>query len=175
MEHETTDDLLVQLGRMADELDQAMQRRDELAAKLKLEEDTIRLLEEEQLPELLQEVGVDRITTKNGLNVELDIDVKAKIPNYRKGEALKWLDAHGEGGMAKRTVTVFFNRDQEEDADFLTENLEKDYPAGVTKDYSVHASTLKAWAKRKVEAGDEFPHELFGVQIFRRAKVNRNK
>ena len=40
-----------------------------------------------------------------------------------------------------------------------------------TSDLSVHASTLKAFVKERIEAGTEFPRELFGVHVATKAVV----
>ena len=37
----------------------------------------------------------------------------------------------------------------------------------------VHPSTLKAWIKERMEAGDEFPMDLFGAYIGQRAIIKR--
>ena len=39
----------------------------------------------------------------------------------------------------------------------------------------VHASTLRAFVKERVEAGDEFPMELFGAWVGQRATISKTK
>jgi hypothetical protein len=39
----------------------------------------------------------------------------------------------------------------------------------------VHPQTLRAFVKERVEAGDEFPMELFGAWIGQRATIKRGK
>jgi hypothetical protein len=39
----------------------------------------------------------------------------------------------------------------------------------------VHSSTLKAWIKERMEAGDEFPMDLFGAYIGQRAIIKRSR
>jgi len=39
----------------------------------------------------------------------------------------------------------------------------------------VHASTLKAWVRERIEAGDEFPMDLFGAFIGQRAIIKKGK
>ena len=39
----------------------------------------------------------------------------------------------------------------------------------------VHPQKLRAWIKERVEAGEDFPMELFGAYIGQRAVIKRSK
>lgn len=170
-EIERSSDQLGELSKLADELHDAEATVAQLEAKLASAKADVVRISEEEIPELMAEIGMDEFKTSTGLSIKLDRKVFAKIPKYRMGEAVDWLDEHGEGGMVKRNVVVGFNRDQEEAATELAASLSEQYPAGVSQDYSVHASTLKAWAKRKIEAGEEIPEDLFGIHTKQIAKI----
>ena len=167
---EPTKDLLKQISEKANELDDAQRCADELAAELKAANAEVLRISSEELPDLMEEAGMKHIMTANGVPVTIEEVVKAKMPETRREEALRWLEDNHEGGMIDSVLSVTFNRSQTEQAAALAEGLREDYD-GVEVKGSVHHSRLRAWAKRKVEAGEEFPHELFGVFIVKRAKL----
>jgi hypothetical protein len=39
----------------------------------------------------------------------------------------------------------------------------------------IHAQTLKAWVRERVETGDSFPMELFGAYVGQRAFIKKGK
>jgi len=168
---EVSDDALGQLSELALELRTTQTNVATLELQLKIAKGDVRELEEVQIPELMAEVGMTEFATSGGLKIKVEKKVFASIPKYRMDEAIKWLDDNNEGGMVKRNVIVAFNRDQEEDATTLMTDLAAQYPAGVDQTYSVHASTLKAWARKRIEAGKETPEELFGIHTKEVAKI----
>jgi predicted transcriptional regulator len=176
MGHDYTDEMdrstdkLGELSSLAEELRGAETEVANLEAKLAAAKADVERIAEEEIPELMAEIGMAEFKTASGFTVSIDRKVYAKIPKYRMGEAVQWLDDNGEGGMVRRKVIVDFNRDQEDAAAELAEDLESKY-AAVAQDYSVHSSTLKAWAKRKIEAGEELPEDLFGILTKQVAKI----
>lgn len=101
-----------------------------------------RELVEHKIPELMESVGVDKLTTTSGLNVEIQQQVFARIPEAKKQEAYDWLIDHNEGGMIKEEVIQ-----------------------------RVHPMTLKSWVRGKLEEGALIPEDLFGVYIKKVAKI----
>ena len=43
------------------------------------------------------------------------------------------------------------------------------YPADQNE--SIHAGTLKAFVKERIESGDDFPHDIFGAYVGQRAII----
>jgi hypothetical protein len=69
-------------------------------------------------------------------------------------------------------VFCTFGRDEEEDAkQFYSMAESRGYCAETKRE--VHASTLRAFVKERVEAGDEFPMELFGAWVGQRATISK--
>lgn len=168
---DVSDDALGQLSELAVDLRKAQSAVVNLELELKIAKADVRELEETQIPELMDEVGMTEFATSGGLKIVVEKKVFASIPKYRMSEAIAWLDKNNEGGMVKRNVVVAFNRDQEDEATELADVLGKDYPAGVDQTYSVHASTLRAWARKRIEAGKPTPEELFGIHTKQVAKI----
>lgn len=167
-------DLLQQIAEKAEELDEAEAEVKRLEAELSSAKAARLQLSENELPELMDDAGIQSIVTDGGIPVEVVNDVKAKIPEVRKEDALQWLVDNGEAGLIDSELRLKFDRSRTDAARELAEELREDYPDLVMTG-SVHHSRLKAWAKRKIEAGEEFPHELFGVYVVRRTKIGPKK
>lgn len=145
-----------------------------LEAELKQAEAAVRTLRETLIPELMQQLGTDIYRLpQDGTVIEITDDVKAAITVDNREAAYEWLESNGHGGLIKRTIVVAFNRDQEEAAKKLREQLEKQY-AGVKQDVSVHGQTLTAWARRRRQAGEEIP-ECIDVHALHVAKIKAKK
>ncbi len=165
-------DALAELSRLGTALTQAQANVKELETSLALAKKEVVNLSETQIPELMDEVGLTRFTTREGIPFKVSDQVFASITKAKKAAALAWLDNNGHGQIMKRKVIVEFDREQEDAANELTASLVGDYgDDGVLCDKSVHASTLKAWAREQLEAGADIPLELFGIHVRRIAKI----
>ena len=142
----------------------------QVARLVRDKEDQVRILEEqlkevkrqllklsdEDLPALLQEVGVNSFTLDDGSKVEVKTTYGAHIKAENKQAAFEWLRSEGYDDIIKNIVSCQsgFNPDQKTD---------------------VHPQTLKAFVRERVETGDEFPMELFGAYVGQRATIKRSK
>lgn len=135
------------------------------------EEDELRL---KLIPELMRAAGTLLYVTSDGKKVEVSEVVKASIPVAQRDAAHDWLDQNGQGGMVKRAIEVPFGRDSEDAAMAELEALREAHPdARVTK--KVEASTLTAWVRERLRAGEAVPEDLFSVHRFDAAKVTQKK
>ncbi len=160
---------LARLSKLADDLKAAQAEVARIESTLKAAQKRVQDLEEIQIPELMEGLGIESFRTSSGFEIEIAKNVHVSITNENKPAAFRWLDEHGHGGMIKRSVVVAFNRDQEDDAKALQDDLAKKFP-GVRQDLNVHPSTLKAWATRRLEEGEELP-ESITVHVVKAAKV----
>ncbi len=131
-----------------------------------------RQIEEFDIPEFLEELGLASFKTTDGIEIEVEEKLRASIGN-RKAEAYKWLLDNGHGAIIKRTVQVAFNTDQGEEAQDLLAKLEEGGYAGVRQDMKVEPATLTAWAKEQLEQGVDIPEETFGIFRQKFAKIKR--
>jgi len=127
-------------------------------------------LAEHQIPEKMDEIGVENFKTKSGFQIAVKETIRASIPVARKSEAFKWLEDNGHGGLIKRTVVVGFNRDEEDKASSLRDSLESDFE-NVKTDRKVEPSTLRAFIAERLRANEDIPLPLFGAFRQRTAKV----
>lgn len=139
--------------------------------KLKAAQEQHRQLSEFDIPEFMEELGLKQFTTEKGLRVGIDERIRASIGN-RKVAAFKWLIDHGHDSLIKRTVSVAFNKGQEEAATELLRKLrEEKVGAGVKQELKVEPATLVAFVREALAAGIAIPRDVFGVFEQRFAKI----
>ena len=98
----------------------------------------------------------------------------ASIPKDRSDEAFTWLVDNKFGDLIKNQVATNFVRGQEEQAEkFASELAGRGMPVNTKK--WVEPMTLKAWVREKTEQGVNIPHDLFGIFIGEKAKIQKRK
>lgn len=154
------------------EADRSVER---LESELKTAEAHARHLREVEIPEAMRELGTDLYRLPDGTVLSIENQVKAYITTGaedtvdNRPAAYEWLEQNGHGGLIKRTILVPFNKDEEAAATELRSRLSKEF-SGVRQDVSIHAQTLTAWARRRLEAGEEVP-DCISTHVMKVAKV----
>jgi hypothetical protein len=118
---------------------------------LKAAKEKERVLREETLPGMMQELGVSEMTLTDGNKIKISQEVYSSVPEHRKEEAWGWLEKNGYGGLIKAEVSVAFGKGELEKAQELLDNLATEL--GITNGVlsrEVHASTLKAFLKERL-------------------------
>lgn len=126
----------------------------------------------EDIPALMQEMGMDSITV-DGNKVALRQFVHARIAEDKRDEAFQWLRSIGEGDLIKHDVTVSFKAGQDNVAGSVVADLEEQGLDPAQKTH-VHPQTLKAWVKGRIESGKEIDFDTFGVFVGTEAKISRS-
>jgi hypothetical protein len=155
------------LARRAKSLEKDIEDQETTLKGLK---DELRTLTEQTIPEALSEMGMSSFRMEDGSAIDVKPFYSASISEARRAEAFQWLRDHGFDDIIKNTVSVRFGRGEEElcqrllgvlgTQGFRSEQAEK-----------VEPSTLKAWVRERVERGEEFPTELFGAFIGKKAVI----
>jgi hypothetical protein len=123
---------------------------------------------------MLAELGLSGLTLKDGSKVTVVPTIGAHIKVDQKDEAHQWLRDHNFGDIIKNTVSCQFGRGEDHQAAVFLEYLNGQGMVANQKT-EVHAGTLKAWVRERVENGDSFPMELFGAYVGQQAKIERKK
>ena len=158
----------------------------ELARAIRNQEDTIRHLEEklktekklllklsdEDLPAILDELGLQSFKLEDGSEVTVKSTYGATIRVDDREQAYDWLRQNEYDDIIKNTVSVQFGRGEDEKAKEFKELAENNKYAADQKT-EIHPQTLRAFIKERVEAGDEFPMQLFGAWVGRRASIKK--
>lgn len=125
---------------------------------------------DEMLPELMEELGLDKFETKSGLKIDVSEKVRASISKANQSKAFAWLEEHDHGGLIKSEVKVTMAKGDVETAYVAMDALNK---CGLMPEakYSVHPQTLGAWVREMLEEGEDIPLDILGVFRQRTAKV----
>jgi len=155
------------LARRAKSLEKEIEDSEETLKGLK---DKYRKITEEAIPEALAEMGMSSFRMEDGSSIDVKPFYSASITEARRAEAFQWLRDHGFDDIIKNTVSVRFGRGEDELCNRLLATLgQQGFP--VEQSEKVEASTLKAWVKERVVRGEEFPMELFGAYIGKKAVI----
>ncbi len=127
----------------------------------------------ETIPELMDEMGIERLDVE-GATVSLKPFVSASIPTNRRQEAYTWLRENGLDDIIKNDVVLSFNRGEDNVAGSLMGELEERgfHPESKTH---IHSMTLKAFVKERVEKGLPIDLDMFGAFVARTADIKRRK
>jgi hypothetical protein len=197
---EATPDQMQQLSKLADALALAEQDVERREADLKAAQERYRKLREDDVPSLLESIGLKAVKTANGLCVELREEVRATFPKdeARREVAFAWLKEHGHMGLVKHEISMKFGREQRAVADAVAMllaplNTAKALKAlGMEADTadqvaftmmsvarnrtdSIHHQTLCAFLREQLRQG-EMSHDdikVFGAFIQKFADVER--
>jgi len=132
-----------------------------------------RKVNEDDIPNLMQEMGMDSVTV-DGNKVALRQFVHARIPDEKRDEAYTWLRSIGEGDIIKNDVTISFKSGEDNMANAVVEDLRGQYGLEPAQKTHIHAQTLKAWAKGRIESGKEIDFDTFGIFVGTEAKITRS-
>ena len=146
-----------------------------LERQLEVAKADARRVEQEDLPELMSELGLETFRLKSGEVIEVKQEVECGISEDRRRAAHDWLLQHGFGGLIKTEVVTTFGRGEIEQAQQLAADIAENTgntPAVVER---VHPSTLKSFVKEQMAAGKPVPFDLFGVHPFNKVKITLKK
>lgn len=146
---------------------------DSLEAELKQAKAELRAVSDEQLPELMEQCGMQTFTTSSGISVSVKEVIRASLPKHKQQEGIQWLRENGQGGMVKHAVSVAFGVGQDEQAAELLARLHSERYL-VEEIEKVHPQTLSAFVRRALEDGAELPMDLLGVHRQVSAKIKNS-
>jgi hypothetical protein len=132
-----------------------------------------RKINEEDIPMLMEEMGMDSVTV-DGHKVTVRQFVHARIADDKRDEAFSFLRSIGEADIIKNDVVVSFAAGQDNMAGAVMDDLRGQYGLEPSQKTHVHPSTLKAWVKNRIEAGKELDFDTFGVFVGTEAKISRS-
>ena len=145
--------------------------------RLKILKAQIRDIEEKELPDAMASCnGMTRFDLEDGSQISVKDDLFCSIPETKRAGALKWLEENGHSGLIKHDVKVSFAKGEYDEADKLIEVLNKNFKDIPYDERStVHAGTLKTFAKERYSLGETLPEEYFSVYEASIAKVKLGK
>lgn len=146
------------------------QRQDEVAdltTELADAKEALRKVEQEDLPELMRELGLELMRLEDGSVVEVTDEVNCAITEANREKAHAWLTENGFDGLIKTEVSVSYGRGERAQAIVLAASI------GGTMKEAVHPATLKSFVKEQMAAGVKVPFDLFSVFPYAKAKLKK--
>tara|TARA_R110000868_G_scaffold24983_1_gene97718 strand:+ start:1882 stop:2514 length:633 start_codon:yes stop_codon:yes gene_type:complete len=142
--------------------------------QLKQQKEQLLKLSDEEMPAMLSEMGISAFELDDGSKVVVKSTYGASIRVADRHSAFNWLRDNGYDDIIKNTVSCQFGRGEDDKAGAFAAFAEMEgfYAEQKTE---VHPQTLRAFVKERVEAGEEFPMELFGAWIGQRATIKKGK
>lgn len=138
----------------------------DIGDQMKALEDLRRKIEESDLPEAMEAIGVETFTMTDGRKVTMKVRTHTHISADHQSEAFGWLRKMGHDDIIKRILTISFGKGEDAVAGALFAELtsrESLADNSVIGKQSVHPSTLRSFVTKALAAGEEIPHEAFGI------------
>ena len=166
---ENTMKSLSSLVKDLDQLTIDINKKEEELKSLKLQK---HLMSTEQIPTMMDEMGVQRLDVEN-LSVSLKPLINASIPPTRRDEAYQWLRENGLDDIIKNDVIMSFGKGEDNMAGDIMYELEQRGMHPEKKTH-IHSMTLKAFIRERVEKGLPIDLDMFGAFVARTADIKRS-
>ena len=152
-----------------DQLTMDINEKEEELKSLKLQK---HLMSTEQIPTMMDEMGVQRLDVEN-LSVSLKPLINASIPPTRREEAYQWLRENDLDDIIKNDVILSFGKGEDNVAGDIMYDLEQRGMHPEKKTH-IHSMTLKAFIRERVEKGLPIDLDLFGAFVARTTDIKRS-
>jgi hypothetical protein len=142
---------------------------EELVSQLKKEKHK---LSTEQIPQLMDEMGVKEFKTDDGVSISNNVIIHASIPVDKRDEAYAWLRDNRCDDIIKNDVILSFTKGEDNVAGDITERLKSDGFDPIRKNH-IHPATLKKFVKDCLERNVDINLDMFGAFVQNVAKIGR--
>ncbi len=162
---------LERLVSLSNSMTQKERRVEELEEELRTAKQELRDIQEEQIPDVMMELGVSDVTLTDGRKLTIKEDIHAKIADKNRQEAHAWMVEHGYGDIIKNQVVVNVETGNQESLNSLLGILNNNAYEDYSLKNNIHFQTLKKFVKENIEAGVDIPLNLFGVFMSKKAQI----
>ena len=161
----TLSDKVLKLKDLEDEITNA----EESINKLK---EQARILSQVEIPAMMQEMHITKLKLKDGESVEVKPFYNGSIIPEVQEKAFEWLRNNGLGDIIKNDITVTFGRGEDNKAAQYAV-LARGQGFEPVQKVGVHAQTLKAVVRERIESGQDMPSDLFKTFAGNQTKITR--
>ena len=169
---DVTNDELANVSSLAQKQINLTNEVSQIEDMLKAKKEELRLVQEQELPDALSEVGLTQIVLSSGEKISLSEFYSAHISKANQQQAYQWLIENGHEGIIKNEVSLKFNRGESQIVDETVLALKSRGLSPEVKQ-SIHPSTLKAFVKEQLTTGNDIPTEPFGIYIGTKANIKK--
>lgn len=146
----------------------------EIEEKLKAKKDELDNISKKIIPDVMNTLGVSEYKFSDGSTLTLKDGLNVYIAAANKPKAYDWMRENNFGDLIKNEILLKFAAGQEAEAKEVVSKLTSDGYTPEEKE-GVHPSTLKAFAKERLEKGEQLPMELFSCFTYQEAKIKQPK
>jgi hypothetical protein len=161
----TLSDKVLRLKDLEDEIANAEESINKLKEKA-------RILSQVEIPLMMQEMHITKLKLKDGESVEVRPFYSASIPPEAQEKAFEWLRNNGLGDIIKNDIIVTFGRGEDNKAAQYAV-LARGQGFEPVQKVGVHAQTLKAVVRERIESGQDMPSDLFKTYAGNSTKITR--
>jgi len=158
---------LKKIAEMGKDLFDAAQEVLRIEAELKKAKRVLYQVQEVDIPEYMAEIGLTKFET-NDVAVEIQESLRVAPLAANRPKVMQVVTEAGDAALIKDTISFMFTKGQNAEADKFYQDAIAEGRAP-KRDQKIEPSTLRAYVKGKLEAGEDVDTELFGVSIGKKA------
>lgn len=162
-------DKMEQLARLAKQQLDLETEVNEASNKLETAKKRLKDVQEGLLPDLMDELKLQKFSTKDGISIEVKETIRASPGGSKDLERFmrvcNWLKEHGHGRLIKRDISVQFGVGEEEFANQLLDQMRPvvdELGKNLVDDSNINTMTFSAFVREQLDAGKEVP-DYFNV------------
>jgi hypothetical protein len=163
----------------------------EMADQLKSLTEEHRQIQVDQIPTLMEELGVLELPLDNGYSIKVGDFIEATIPTEsaiskekdpearvqkqeRREACFLWLRQNNSGAVIKKQIGIDLGKTEDDKAIEVRKAItELGFDSEQTE--AVHAATLKKLLKEKLAAGVDIPFDTFAIYVGKKASIKPPK
>lgn len=148
-----------------------------LEDELRTASETLSLLVNKEIPELMDQLQLESFRSHGGMEVAVKEDIRASISKANQSAAFRWLEENGNGDLIKNEIMINLGRGQNDEAQDIVDAVKSAARPGtaIAQKQAVHGQTLAKFVRDALACGQGIPLELFGVFRQRVAKITAPK
>lgn len=170
MENNIPEDALKHLTSLANQMIEEAARLLKLDTEMKITKERLRKLQEIDIPDYMQELGLSKVELSTGEQISFKDDVRLEWDALKKEKAFEWLEQNEFGGLIKTEVTTSFGKGELDAAKALLARLTEE-GAQVALSRDVHYQTMCAFLREQIEKGEAIPLEEWGAKSIKKATI----
>ena len=141
------------LARLATELRSLEDEIEETEERLQILKEDLSLISEVTIPDLMKDIGVEKITLSNGLRLSYKFFANGKVLDEK---AYDWFENEGYSELVKSELTIKTRRIEKQDLAPVKALLREHNLEFSEKDH-IHYQTMGAFLREKITEGHPLP------------------
>ena len=158
---------LTKIAQMGKDLFDAQADVLRIEAELKKAKRVLYQIQEVDIPEYMDEIGLTKFETDD-LSVEIKDSLRVTPLAANRPKVMKVVTEAGDAHLIKDTISFMFTKGQNDEAEKFYDEAIAEGKAP-KREQKIESSTLRAYVKGKLEAGEDVDMDLFGVTMAKKA------